>query len=154
MTVSRRIHFAPLLLVAVLIGVLAWATDFVTFKGEWTIYTVEFKQGTWNDGRCTGKLVAAERYRFHALKAHGEVLFWIVGSKEPTGRFTRCKIENRENWTCKANADSPRSITLALSKGHPVSDPAANTRPFHVVSKVKWLLLHYGNAFSDRARSS
>ena len=136
MTVSRRIHFAPLLLVAVLIGVLAWATDFVTFKGEWTIYTVECKQGTWNDGRCTGKLVAAERYRFHALKAHGEVLFWIVGSKEPTGRFTQCKIENRENWTCKANADSPRSITLALSKGHPVSDPAANTRPFHEIGRA------------------
>jgi hypothetical protein len=141
----------PLFLFAALVGVLLWATDFVTLQGEWTIYTAECKQGAWNGDRCTGKLVAAERYRFRALKARGEVLFWMVGSKEPSGRFTQCAIENRENWACKANADSPRSITLAMSKGHPVADPAANTRSFHSVSKVTWLLLHFGNVFSDRA---
>lgn len=141
----------PLLLVAVLIGVFAWATDFVTLQGEWTVYTVECKQGTWNGDRCMGKLVAAERYRFRALKAHGEVLFWMVGSAEPSGRFTQCEIENRGNWTCKANADSPRSITLAMSKGRPVPDPAANIRSFHAVSKGRWLFLHYRYVFSDTA---
>jgi hypothetical protein len=140
-----------LLLVAVLMGASAWITDFVTLQGEWTIYTVECKQGAWNGDLCTGKLVAAERYRFRALKAHSEVLFWVVGSTEPSGRFTQCEIENRENWSCKANADSPRSITLVMSKGRLVPDPGANNRSFHAVPKVKWLLLHYGNVFSDRA---
>lgn len=149
----RSLRFIlPLLMVAIFIGAFLWAIDFVTLEGEWTVYTVECKQGTWNGDRCTGKLVAAERYRFRALKAHSEVLFWVVGStKESSGRFTQCEVENRENWTCKANADSPRSITLAMSKGRPVPDPAANARSFHAVPKVKWLLLHYGSVFSDMA---
>ena len=139
----------PGLMVGIFIGALLWVIDFVTLEGEWTVYTVECKQGTWNSDRCTGKLVAAQRYRFRALKGHGEVLFWIVGSTEPSGRFTQCEIKNRGNWTCKANADSPRSITLTMSKSRPVPDPAANTRPYPAVPKVKWLLLHYGNLFSD-----
>jgi hypothetical protein len=145
------IHFVPLLLLVALIGVSAWATDFVTLEGEWTVYTVECRQGAWSGDRCAGTLVAGVRYRFRALKGHGEVLFWIVGSKEPSGRFAQCEIENRQNWTCKANADSPRSITMAMSQGHPVPDPSANTRPFHAVSKLKWLLLRYGKVFSDGA---
>jgi hypothetical protein len=33
-----------------------------------------------------------------------------------------------------------------MAKGRPVADPAANTRPFHAVSKFKWMLLKYGTA--------
>ena len=155
MTVSRVLHFAPLLLLAAMIGVFAWATDFVSLEGERTVYTVECKQGTWSGDRCTGKLVAAERYRFRALKAHGEVLFWIIGSTtEPSGRFTQCEIKDRGNWACKPNADSPRSITLSMSKGRPVPDPAANIRRFHAVSKVTWLLLRYGIAFPAGAQGA
>jgi hypothetical protein len=142
----RNPLFAAVTLVAVLFGVLAWASDFFTLQGEWTVYTVECKQGTWSGDQCSGKLAAAERYRFRALKPHGEVFFWIVGSAEPSGRFTQCEIKNRKNWACKANADSPRSITLELSNGRPVPDPTANTRPFHAVPKVTWLLLRYGRS--------
>jgi hypothetical protein len=142
----RVVLFAPFLIVAVMIGVFLWGIDFITLQGEWTVYTVECKQGTWNGDQCTGKLAVSDRYRFRALKLHREVLFWILGSAEPSGRLTPCEIENRANWTCKANADSPRSITLAMSKGHPVSAPAADTRPFHAVSKLKWMRLKYGNA--------
>jgi hypothetical protein len=104
-------------------------------------------QGEWRGDQCTGKLAASDRYRFRALKPHKEVFFWVVGSTEPSGRYTQCEIKNRENWTCKANADSARTITLALVGGHPAPDPSANTRPFHAVSKVRWLLLKYGNVF-------
>jgi hypothetical protein len=145
--VIRVSLYAPLLFVAALCGALAWATDYITLQGECTVYTAECKQGTWKDDRCTGKLAAAERYRFRTLKAHGEVLFWIVGSAEPSGRFTQCEIKDGRNWACKANVDAPRSITLAMSKGRPVNDAAANTRHFHAVSKVKWLLLKYGIVF-------
>ena len=146
---SRMLHFVPLFLIALLIGTLAWANDFITLQGEWTVYTVECRQGIWSGDICTGKLIASDRYRFRALKPHREVLFWIVGSTEPSGRLAPCEIENRANWTCKATADSSRSITQVMSQGHPVSDPTANARPFHAVSKIKWLLLRYGKVFGD-----
>jgi len=146
--VNRVRQFVAFVIFATAFGVLLWSTDFITLQGEWTVYTVECRQGTWTGDKCTGKLAAAERYRFRALKPHKEVYFWIVGSAEPSGHFTQCEIENRENWACKANADSPKTITRAMVQGHPVPDPAANTRPFHAVSKVKWLLLKFGKVFS------
>jgi hypothetical protein len=148
---TRLSLFVPVLVVAVLISVLAWAGDYVTLQGERTVYTVECKQGTWNGDRCTGKLAAADRYRFRALRVHREVLFWIVGSTEPSGRFTQCDIKDGRNWVCKPNADSPRAITLAMARGRPVPDPAADTRAFHAVSKVRWLLLKYEIAFGNTA---
>ena len=117
------LKFAPFLLVAIMIGVLLWGIDFITLQGEWTIYTVECKQGTWNGDQCMGNLARSDRYRFPALKRRGEVLFWVVGSAEPSGRLAPCEIENRSNWTCKASTDSHRSITLVMSKGRPVPDP-------------------------------
>jgi hypothetical protein len=144
--VKRVLKWASLLIAVIVVGGFLWAIDFITLQGEWTIYTVECRQGTWNGDQCTGKLTAANPYRFRALKRRGEVLFWAVGSTEPSGRLAPCLIENRSNWTCKAGADSPRSITLAMVKGQPVADAAANTRPYHAVSKLKWMLLRYGNA--------
>ncbi len=142
---NRVLKFTPFLIVAVMLGVFLWSVDFITLQGEWTIYTVECEQGTWNGDQCAGKLVASDRYRFRALKRRKEVLFWVLGSAEPSGRLMPCEIENRSNWTCKANADSPRSITLAMSNGHPIPDPDAGTRLFHVISKMKWMLLKYGS---------
>jgi hypothetical protein len=142
---NRVLKFAPFLIVAVMVGAFLWSVDFITLQGEWTVYTAECQQGTWNGDHCMGKLAASDRYRFRALKRRKEVLFWVLGSPEPSGRLTPCEIENRSNWTCKANADSPRSITLAMSRGHPVPDPAADTRPFHAISKMKWMLLKYGS---------
>lgn len=148
---TRISLFVPLVLVVVLVGVLAWAGDYVTLQGERTVYTVACEQGTWNGERCTGKLAAAGRYRFRALRAHREVLFWVVGSTEPSGRFTDCDIKDGRNWTCKPSAESARTITLAMAKGRPVPNPAAETRAFHSVSKVRWLLLKYGIALGDSA---
>jgi len=145
-SVNRVLQFAPFVMVAIMFGVFIWGTDFITLQGEWTVYTVECKQGVWNNDICTGTLVASNRYRFRALKPHKEVLFWIVGSTEPSGHLAPCEIQNRGNWTCKATADSPRSITLAMLRGRPVPDPGATTLPFHAVSKFKWMRLRYGIA--------
>jgi len=136
-------NLAPFLVVAIMIGVFMWSIDFITLEGEWTVYTVECKQGVWNADRCTGRLAASYRHRFRALKRRKEVLFWVLGSAEPSGRLASCEIENRSNWTCKPGADSQRSITLAMSRGQPVVDPVASTRPVHSVSKLKWMLLRY-----------
>lgn len=122
-------------------SLMVWVSDKITWEGERTIYSVRCEQGTWVGDQCSGKLVAAERFRFRALKNHGEVLFWTAGSPEPSGKFTQCVIEDGRNWKCQANADGPKSVTLEMSGGRPVPDPTGATIPFHAVSKLRWLIL-------------
>ena len=133
-------------LVALLIalGFAAWASDFVTMQGERTIYTVDCDGGQWQGDRCSGKVRAGTRYRYRALKPHNEVIFWTVGTNEPSGKFNDCTIQDGRNWACKACADASRSITLQMAHGKPVVDASLGTRPFRAVSKWRWLLLRRG----------
>jgi hypothetical protein len=140
-------------LVLALLGVAAWAADFITLQGERTVYTANCVQGTWQGKRCSGKLVAGERHRFRALKAHQEVLFWTVGSKEPSGKFTDCHIKDGRNWTCKPSPDISRAIAREMSLGKPVPDPSGQTRSFHPVAKWRWMLLRYGVAIGKEAEA-
>jgi hypothetical protein len=128
------------------LGFAAWASDFVTMQGERTIYTVDCTGGVWQGDRCSGRVAPGERYRYRALKPHGEVIFWTVGSKEPSGKFQECKIQDGRNWACKVCPDAAKSITLQMANGHPVAaaSPPAVTRPFRAVSKWRWLLLQRG----------
>ena len=135
-------------------GVLVWASDFITLQGERTIYTAGCQDGVWKGDLCTGKLVAAERYRFRALKAHNEVLFWIVGSPTPSGKFSHCVVTNGRYWSCEANGDASAAITREMRHGMPVSHPGENTRPFHQISKFRWMLLRYGISVSNTVSSS
>lgn len=147
--VIRTSLWASLAMVILSFGLAAWSNDYITLQGERTVYTAGCQEGVWAGNRCTGKLVAADRYRFRALKPRGEVFFWIAGSPERSGRFTECQITDGRNWVCKANADATRSITLRLSRGRPATEPAVETRPFHAVSKIRWMLLKYGMSFGD-----
>jgi hypothetical protein len=139
----RRVWSLVILVLAVLTFA-AWASDFITMQGERTIYTVECRDGAWKDDRCSGKLVASQRYRYRALKPHNEVIFWAVGSKEPSGKFDECTITDGRNWVCKAGPDAPRSITLEMAEGAPVPGPPNVTLPFRAVSKWRWILLDRG----------
>lgn len=127
-----------------LLAFYAWVVDFVTLEGERTVYTVACSGGDWANQRCSGSLVAADRYRFRALKAHREVLFWTVGSAEPAGKLTDCDIENNRNWICKPGADAARAITLQLARGRPVVDGRPSSKELHFVPKLRWLLLRIG----------
>ncbi len=126
------------------LGFAAWASDFITMQGERTVYTVECSNGAWQGGHCSGKLVADRRFRFRALAPHNEVIFWTVGSNEPSGKFGECTVKDGRNWLCKANGDAPRSITLQMAEGAPVAGPTGVTRAFRSVSKWRWLLLKRG----------
>ena len=139
-----RVWAFVIALVAAL-GFAAWASDFVTMQGERTVYTADCTDGTWKDDRCSGKVTAGTRYRYRALKPHNEVIFWTVGTSEPSGKFDNCKIQDGRNWVCKVSADAPRSITLQMSHGKAVPTSGAGpTRPFRAVSKWRWLLLQRG----------
>lgn len=126
------------------LGFAAWASDFLTMQGERTVYTVDCRGGSWQGDRCSGHVAAGTRYRYRALKPHNEVIFWMVGSKEPSGKFEDCQIHDGRNWVCKACADAARSITLQMAQGKPVADAGSVTRPFRAVSKWRWLLLKRG----------
>jgi hypothetical protein len=141
-----RVWAFVIALVAAL-GFAAWASDFVTMQGERTIYTVDCAEGSWQGDRCSGRVKAGSRYRYRALKPHNEVIFWTVGSTEPSGKFNDCKIQDGRNWVCNVCADARRSITLQMAHGKPVPGADASTsvtKPFHAVSKWRWLLLQRG----------
>ena len=121
-----------------------WASDFVTMQGERTVYTVECRNGAWTGNHCGGKLMPGQRYRYRALGPHNEVIFWTLGTNDPSGKFNQCTIKDGRNWVCAANADALRSITLQMSDGVPVAGPAGVTRTFRAVSKWRWLLLQRG----------
>jgi hypothetical protein len=76
--------------------------------------------------------------------ARGEVLFWVLGTSEPSSKLTGCTIKDGRNWTCPASAEAPKSLTLALSGGDPIHNSAWPTRPFHSKTKVGWWLLKSG----------
>jgi hypothetical protein len=127
------------------LGFAAWASDFVTMQGERTVYTVECVDGAWQGDRCSGRVKAGTRYRYRALKPHNEVIFWTVGTSEPSGKFEDCKIQDGRNWVCKVCKDAARSITLEMVHGKPVPmADAAQTKAFRAVSKWRWLLLQRG----------
>lgn len=126
------------------LGVVVWATDFITLKGEWTIYTVECQSGSWQHNECSGTLVPSKRYRFRALTAHNEVLFWTARENGPSGKYSDCTINDGREWSCRPNADAVRTITHQMVKGRPIPDPRVPTIAFHHVQKWKWAMLRLG----------
>ena len=141
----KRISWPLFFSVLLALVAAVWLMDGITFEGQRTIYTANCQDGNWDGSVCTGKLVPGERFRFRALKAHREVLFWTVGvANEASGKFTNCEIQSGRNWQCQANADLPRTITREMVHGIPVPEAGGKTRPFHRVSKLRWYLLDLG----------
>jgi hypothetical protein len=139
--------------VLIILGVFAgmiWISDKVTLEGERSVYSVECVDGSWSDLHCSGKLAAGPQYRFRASKSRQEVLFWIYGSAEPSGKYTDCQVKDRGNWTCNMRLDLPRSITYEMADDRPTRGGGGMTLPFHAVPKWKWWALHFGlSIFSD-----
>ena len=136
--------------VALILAFMAWAGDVITMQGERTVYLADCQYGDWKGQRCSGQLVAGDRVRFRALKAHREVLFWTVGAKGPSHKFDDCAIDDGRNWVCKLGADAPVAITHQMVHGKPVADPA-DPRAFHAVPKWRWLLMRWGISLGNQA---
>ena len=136
-------RFAVLFVVTVL-AIVIWASDKISYEGERTVYSVRCEQGVWQGWRCTGRLVAGDRYRFRASKSRQDVLYWVVGSPAPSGKYTDCKVTDRGNWTCAQAAGQPPTIAHAMVNGRPKSDGSGTMLPFHAVPKWQWWLLDAG----------
>jgi hypothetical protein len=147
----HRLVYLISLLFLLAIACVAWMTDFVTLKGEWTIYTAACEHGDWLGPTCTGSLVASKRYRFRALKAHGEVFFWTAGERSASGRYVDCDIRDGRDWTCPPNSDAVRTITHEMDRGFPKPDPTVPTLGFHQIPKWKWEALRVGIPVGNRA---
>ena len=98
--------WAFVLLVLVALGFAAWASDFVTMQGERTVYTVDCTNGAWQGDHCSGQVAAGTRYRYRALKPHGEVIFWTVGTSEPSGKFRSARSRTAATG-CARSAPMP-----------------------------------------------
>ena len=132
------------LLVLGALGAVIWSSDQITLQGERTIYTVICEQGVWDGLRCPGRLSAADLHRFLVSRNRNEVVFWISGSSTPSGKYTDCKVTDRDNWTCNVVAGAQRAIVRELSYGRPTSSGSDPARPFHAVAKWKWWALQMG----------
>lgn len=137
----------------VVLALYAWAVDFITLEGEYTVYTADCMGGTWVGKRCSGSMRAGDRFKFHAVKAHRQVQFWKANAAEPAGVLSDCEILSDRNWSCPAsdNANAARTITLQMAQGRPTVDPRRRTRPFHSVPKLHWLLMQAGLGWGDEA---
>ena len=139
------------LLLLLILGTLSWATDFLMMQGESTVYTATC-DGAWSGNACSGRLKAAERFRFRALKAHREVLFWTVGDDTAeSGRFKNCVVQDGKNWTCPVNDDLTRTIAHRMSKGLPLPTQGTGALAFHRVPKWKWVALDVGLPVGSKA---
>lgn len=131
-------------LVVVLVVLVGWLHDFVTLGGAGrVVYTAECVGGSWQGTTCTGHLVAGARNRFKTLKNHGEVLYWTVGSPQPSGKLGDCVIADAKDWSCKQAPAQPPAVTMAMKNGRPVAVPGQALN-HHCVEKWKWLLLQRG----------
>jgi hypothetical protein len=142
-------RFKPKLMIGmgvmlILLALYAWIVDFVTLEGEYTIYTADCAEGAWVGHLCSGLLRPGDRFRFRATRAHREVRFWTAGAPEAAGVLSNCEISSGRSWSCPADAHTDQTITLQMVQGRPVADAQHQTRPFHSISKLRWLLLRAG----------
>ena len=148
---ARGILFAVAALSA--FGLLIWASDHITMQGERTIYTVKCEGGKWEGTRCTGRLVPAQRYGFRASPARGEVIYWIRGSAQPSGKLSGCKVVDRDNWSCTMAADQTPVAAFEMKKGRPTRADDPRVIAFREVPKWKWWLMDAGVGLFSEARS-
>ena len=135
---------SSLILVVGGVGIVIWASDRITLEGERTIYTVVCDEGTWEDLRCTGRLAAGDLHRFRASRTRNEVIFWVAGSHTPSGKYSDCRVTDRDNWACKVDVGGQTAIVHELSRGRPPATGPGPIISFHAVSKWKWWILRAG----------
>ena len=136
--------WVAILIVVAALALALWGSDKITYEGERTIYAVRCEKGNWDGLTCRGTMVAGDRYRFRASVSKQEVLYWVVGSPEPSGKFSRCAVKDRGNWSCEESAGQPPTIARAMMNGRPRREDDERHIPFRAVPKWVWWVLDAG----------
>jgi hypothetical protein len=139
-----NLKWTAIVLIVIALGLALWASDKITYEGERTVYTVRCEEGAWVGLQCKGRMVAGDRYRFRASVSKQEVLYWVVGSSQPSGKYSRCTVKNRGNWSCEEVAGQPSTITREMMNGRPRREEGGERPPFHAVPKWVWWVLDAG----------
>ena len=127
------------------LAVMMWSADVISFEDERTIYTAECQGGDWTEGRCTGRLKAADRIRFHASKDRDEVVFWKIGAPHQVERLAPCAVQDGRNWSCAPAGDGITPVPLAPDQGPCPARPGRQSQPpLHVIKKWRWWMLKVG----------
>lgn len=94
--------------------------------------------------------MASDRYRFRSSKSRQEVLFWIAGSAQGSGKYTDCTVKDRDNWACNVGVGHPSTIAHELGNGRPANSDSGLDLPFRAARKWKWWILRAGiHAFTN-----
>jgi len=150
MTARRSNLWVLGVVILLILAAVVWASDKITLQGERTIYSVKCEGGAWQGNRCTGKLVAGERYGFRVSLVRREVIYWVRGTSDPSGKFGNCDVIDRDNWSCKREPGQAPSITTEMKKGRPTRGADGGMIQFHDVPKWKWWIIDAGiPAFSE-----
>lgn len=137
---SMRSVWSFFLAALLVLGAFTWFNDSITLEGEWTLYTARCDGGGWQEGNCTGRLVAADRYRFVANKTKHEVNFEVVGGDALSGKMSNCAIADGRDWTCSAVPFGAQPATQGLVHSRPLA-PDVFHGDARVVPKWKWIFL-------------
>jgi len=140
-------------LILVLAGfvLLAWASDRITLQGERTVYTVNCEGGSWEGLRCSGHMVAGMRHRFRASRRRSEVLYWVADSPATSGKYTDCRVVDRDNWACEEHSGQPAAAAQEFSHGRPLIHRGASGVQVRAIAKWKWWALRAGWRWFDKA---
>jgi hypothetical protein len=80
------------------------------------------------------------------------VIYWVRASDKPSGKYTDCKVVDRDNWSCTVAPDQPVSVAYEMANGRPSRTAARGAPPsFHYVQKWKWWLIKLGLPFFSDA---
>ena len=130
---------------------LAWGSDKITLQGERTVYTVNCEGGSWDGLHCSGHLVAGMRHRFRASRRRSEVLFWNADSAATSGKYTDCRVVDRDNWNCNEKSGQPAAAAQEFSHGRPLIHGEGSGVQVRAIAKWKWWALRAGWRWFDKA---
>jgi hypothetical protein len=71
-------------------------------------------------------------------------LFWIAGSPTGSGKYSDCRVIDRDNWSCTVGESERASIAHELSHGRPTPERGGPIAAFRAVAKWKWWALRLG----------
>lgn len=126
------------------VAVTGWLNDAVTLEDHWSLYTARWVGGQWQEHRCTGTLLAAERFDYTASTVSQSVQVRVDGAPLRQAVLRGCQVVDGRNWSCPL-APEPATFAFAIQKGLPTI-LATGRFADEQTTKADWLWLRLTGA--------